>query len=375
MQFIDLKAQYNALRKQIDKSIKDVLQRGEYILGPQVQELEHKLKTYVGRKYCVTCANGTDALQIVLMAWGVQKGDAVFIPSFTFMATAEVVSLQGATPVFVDIDADTFNINPISLEKAINKVIEDKNLNAKAIIAVDLFGLPADYEKIIPIAKKYGLLLLEDGAQGFGGTQHSKKACSFGDASTTSFFPAKPLGCYGDGGAIFTDDQELYETIISVRTHGKDAEKYNNVRVGINSRLDTLQAAILLVKLKAFEEYELRERQKVASIYTEQLKDIIKTPIVPKGYTSSWAQYTLFLKDKCQRDNLQEKLKERDIPAMIYYPKPIHKQKVYSDLKYEDEDLQFSQIAAYCVLSIPMHPYLHKDTIEFICNTIRLSLL
>ena len=251
MEFIDLHAQYLQLRDEINSNIQKVLDHGKYIMGPEVFELEEQLAEYVGVKHCITCANGTDALQMVLMAWDIKAGDAVFVPSFTFMSTAEVVSLQGATPVFTDIDIKTFNMSAENLEEQIKKVLEKGKLTPKAIIPVDLFGQPADYEQIGQIAQKYNLLVLEDAAQGFGGNINGKMACSFGDAATTSFFPAKPLGCYGDGGAVFTDSDELANLLKSIRIHGKGTEKYDNVRIGLNSRLDTIQAAILLPKLKA----------------------------------------------------------------------------------------------------------------------------
>jgi dTDP-4-amino-4,6-dideoxygalactose transaminase len=287
------------------------------------------------------------------------------------MSTAEVVSLRGATPVFVDIDIDTFNIDINSLEEAIKSVISKGELVPRAIIPVDLFGLPADYDKLIPLAKKYGLLVLEDGAQGFGGMLNGQKACSFGEASTTSFFPSKPLGCYGDGGAIFTDDEELYAILSSIRVHGKGKDKYDNVRVGLNSRLDTLQAAILLPKLKALREYELAARQKWGELYTSLLEDVVKVPAIPAGYTSSYAQYTILLESENQRDSLQNKLKENAIPSMVYYPKPLHLQTVYKNLGYAEGNLPQSERASKCVLSLPMHPYLDETMIEQVCNKIK----
>ncbi|MCL2312845.1 MAG: DegT/DnrJ/EryC1/StrS family aminotransferase, partial [Firmicutes bacterium] len=322
--------------------------------------------------YCVTCANGTDAMAMVLMAWDIKEDDAVFVPSFTFMSTAEVVSLRGATPVFVDIDIDTFNIDVNSLEDAIKCVIAEGKLKPKAVIPVDLFGLPADYDKLVPLAKKYNLLILEDGAQGFGGTINGKKVCSFGEASTTSFFPAKPLGCYGDGGAIFTDDEELYSVLTSIRVHGKGEYKYDNVRVGLNSRLDTIQAAILLPKFKAFKEYELADRQKWGGVYKSLLQNIVKTPTIPKGYTSSFAQYTIMLANEKQRDILQKKLKENGIPSMVYYPKPLHMQSVYKNLGFEYVCLPQSEMASKCVLSLPMHPYLDAEAVNNIYNITRI---
>lgn len=370
MEFIDLKAQYEILKEKINVNIDKVLNDGKYIMGEEVKKLEEKLAEYVGVKYCATCANGTDALTIALKAFDIKEGDAVFVPSFTFYSSAEVISLEKAMPIFIDSDPRTFNMDADKLEKTIIKVINDGNLTPKAIIAVDLFGQPADYIKIREIADKYKLKLIEDGAQGFGGEINGKKACSFGNISTTSFFPAKPLGCYGDGGAIFTDNEELYNKILSIRVHGKGSFKYDNVRVGLNSRLDTIQAAILLPKLEAFESYELESRNKFANMYTEKLRGIVETPYVPEGYISSWAQYTLILKSEEERNKLQNTLKEKGIPTNIYYPTPLHRQTVYKDYNYNLEDLKISESLSKTVLSLPMHPYMTKEAIEKICKTI-----
>src|SRR5690554_6726680 len=285
MQFRDLKAQYKRYEKEINAAIQEVIDSAAFIGGKAVGELETRLADYVGVKHCITCANGTEAMTLVMMAWGIKEGDAVFVPDFTFFSTGEIVSFRGATPVFVDVDKDTFNIDANKLEEAIKRVLDEGKLTPKVIIPVDLFGLPANYSEIEKIAKKYDLLVLEDGAQGFGGSINGKKACSFGNAATTSFFPAKPLGCYGDGGAIFTDDDELAATLRSIRAHGRSPEdKYDNQTLGLNSRLDTLQAAILLTKLEAFIEYELDAVNRVADVYTENLSDIVQTPVVPEGY-------------------------------------------------------------------------------------------
>lgn len=367
MEFIDLKAQYNTLKEKIDSNIQKVLDIGKYIMGPEVQILEEELCKYTGRRYCATCANGTDALTIALKVLNIKQGDAVFVPSFTFYSSSEVISLEGATPIFVDVDERTFNIDTEKLEKNIICVINGKKLTPKAIIAVDLFGQPANFEEINRIAKKYNLYVIEDGAQGFGGRINDKKACSFGDISTTSFFPAKPLGCYGDGGAIFTDSEEYYNKILSLRVHGKGAYKYDNVRVGLNSRLDTIQASILLPKLEAFKEYEFDKRNEFANMYTEKLKDIVKTPFVPNGYMSSWAQYTIILETKKKRDYIQEKLKSVGIPTMVYYPIPLHKQIVYQDYNFNLDDLKVSENLSDCVLSLPMHPYMTEEQINQIC--------
>lgn len=370
MEFIDLKAQYEVLKEKINANIQEVLDDGHYIMGKEVKELEEKLAKYVGRKYCATCANGTDALTIAMKVLDIKVGDAVFVPTFTFYSTAEIVSLEGATPIFVDVDERTFNIDVKKLEKAIEKVIKENKFTPKAIIPVDLFGQPANFIEIEKIAKKYNLYIIEDGAQGFGGEINSKKACSFGNISTTSFFPAKPLGCYGDGGAVFTDDEEMYKKILSIRVHGKGSFKYDNIRVGMNSRLDTIQAAILLPKLEVFEEYELERRNKFAKLYTEKLKDIVKTPVVPEGYLSSWAQYTLILETEEEREYVKEKLNENGIPTMVYYPIPLHKQIVYKEYNFNLEDLKVAENLAKCVLSLPMHPYMTEDQVEKICKLV-----
>ncbi len=370
MEFRDLKKQYKVLKNDIDQAMLEVSASGAFIMGKPVKEIEQQLAEYVGVKHCVSCANGTDALTLALKTWGIKAGDAVFVPDFTFFASAEVVSLEGATPVFVDVDADTFNISPASLERSIEKTIQQGKLRPKVIITVDLFGLPADYSAIRKIADKYHLLILEDGAQGFGGEINGKKACSFGDISTTSFFPAKPLGCYGDGGAVFTDNDEWASLMDSLRVHGKGSFKYDNVRIGMNSRLDTLQAAILKVKFDAFKRYELNDINKVADFYTEKLKDLVKTPFIPKGYLSSWAQYTIQLQDEKQRDGLQAYLKEQGIPTMVYYPKPMHEQTAYLDLGYLSGDFPVTESLCRRVLSLPMHPYLSMEEINKVCQTI-----
>lgn len=352
--FIDLKAQYNALKEQIDLRIHKVLDHGQYIMGPEVKELEAALSDYVGVKHTISCANGTDALSLALMALGINEGDAVFCPTFTFFATAEVVAYAKATPVFVDSDTDTFNLCPIDLEKRIQSVIKDGQLTPKAIIAVDLFGLPADYEAISKIAQKYGLRVIEDAAQGFGGEINGKRAGSFADIATTSFFPAKPLGCYGDGGALFTNDDELAALIRSLRIHGKGADKYDNVRIGMNSRLDTIQAAVLLEKLKAFPS-ELVNRNKAAQKYNDDLSNLFKVPTVPNGYLSSWAQYTIITQD---RDKTIEYFKEQGIPSMVYYRECLHLQTAFDYLGYAEGDFPVAELLSKQVLSLPMHGYL-----------------
>ena len=374
MQFRDLAKQYQVLKSDIDQAMLSVAAGAHYIMGPQVKELEEQLAEYVGVKHSLTCANGTDALTLALKAWGIGPGDAVFVPDFTFFASAEVVALEGATPVFVDVDDTTFNIDVQSLEAAIQKVLADGQLTPKVIVAVDLFGLPADYPKVKAIAQKYNLLILEDGAQGFGGSIDGQKACSFGDISTTSFFPAKPLGCYGDGGAVFTDNDEWAQLMNSYRVHGKGTDKYDNVRIGMNSRLDTLQAAILQVKLRAFDK-EVEQVNEAARHYTELLKDHVKTPAIPEGFGSSWAQYTIQLSNEGQRNQLQQTLKEAGIPSMVYYPKPMHQQTAFKNiLQPADCNCEVAEKLCKTVLSLPMHPYIEPSTIEQICSTLIESL-
>lgn len=371
MQFRDLKKQYEVLRPEIDAGIQEVIDSTAFILGKPVAELESKLAEYVGRKHCVACGNGTDALVLALRAHDVGPGDAVFVADFTYIASASCAELVGATPVFADIDLATFNIDPVSLEAAIERTLKEGKLTPKVIIPVDLFGLPADFEAIQKVADKYGLLVLEDAAQGFGGNINGKIACSFGDISATSFFPAKPLGCYGDGGAVFTDDDVIAERLRSIRAGGKSPQdKYDNREVGTNSRLDTIQAAILLPKFKAFVDYELEDVNKVAGWYTERLKDEVVTPYVPEGYYSSWAQYTIRLKDMAERDAMQLKLKEAGIPSMIYYPRGMHQQQVFSYMNLSEALYPNATEATKTVLSLPMHPYLDEETVDEICKVI-----
>ena len=387
MEFRDLKKQYQTLKGDIDRAMADVAASGAYIMGTAVKELEQELAAYVGVKHCIACANGTDALTMALKALGVGKGDAVFVPDFTFFATAEVVALEGATPVFVDVDPRTFNMDPKSLDDAIRSVHDHMTLRPKAVIAVDLFGQPANYPELRAITKREGMFLIEDGAQGFGGSIRLpkpsgegfvvKRACSFGDISTTSFFPAKPLGCYGDGGAVFTDNDEWAALVESYRVHGKGSHKYDNVRIGLNSRLDTLQAAILLIKLKAFKEHELADVNRVAEYYSQLLEGMTKflkkeiriaTPFVPDGYGSSWAQYTIQLsvpsgEGTFNREALQAKLKAKGIPTMVYYPTPMSAQTAFKE--YHSFALTpNAERLAKSVLSLPMHPYLTREEVR-----------
>ena len=371
MEFRDLKKQYEMIEDEIREGMKTVIRDCNFISGRQVDVLEGKLAEYVGAKHCITCANGTDALSLALMAWKIGEGDAVFVPDFTFFSSGEVVSYAGATPVFVDIDKDTFNISVDSLENAIQCVIEDGYLTPKVIIAVDLFGQPADYPSIRKIAEKYNLMILEDGAQGFGGEIEGQKACSFGNISTTSFFPAKPLGCYGDGGAVFTDNDDIEKYLRSIRIHGKGSCKYDNIRIGMNSRLDTLQAAILLPKLKAFEKYELEKINQAAAQYTEILKDVVKTPFIKEGFYSSWAQYSVLLPENIQREELQQNLKRDDIPTMVYYPKPMHEQKAFLDNYLVFDELSNTKEICRRILSLPIHPYMEREDVEYVAECLK----
>lgn len=375
MQFRDLSAQYAALKGGIDAGIARVLEHGRYIGGPEVAELEGRLAEYVGAKHCITCANGTDALQLALMAWGVGPGDAVFVPDFTFFASGEAPALLGATPVFVDVDETTFNMDFVSLEKAVRFVEEQTDLVPKAVVAVDLYGLPADYPAIREVCERRGMLLLEDGAQGFGGSIGGKMACSFGDISTTSFFPAKPLGCYGDGGAVFTDSDEWAALVRSYAVHGKGSMKYDNVRVGVNSRLDTLQAAVLLVKLEAFERCELDAVGEAAALYDGMLAESgLVLPTVPEICRSSWAQYTVQLPDGCDRDALQTRLKGQGTPTMVYYPKPMHEQRAFEGAHLCPDGCPVTKRLCKTVLSLPMGPYVKSDEVNIVAKALKAEL-
>ena len=365
MEFRDLVRQHDSLRDEIDPALSRVLESGRFIGGPEVFSLEAELADYVGVRHCITCANGTDALQLALMAWGIGPGDVVIVPDFTFFSSGEVVSAVGATPVFADVLEDTFNIDPAQIAAAC-ALARENGLVPRVVVAVDLFGLPANYPEIREVCKSEGLLLLEDGAQGFGGAMGERRACSFGDISTTSFFPAKPLGCYGDGGAVFTDNDEWAELIRSYAVHGRGSMKYDNVRVGMNSRLDAVQAAILRVKLKAFAEHEVDDVNERAALYDELLVDApMKLPRVPDGFLSSWAQYTVILPEDVDRDALQTHLKERGVPTMVYYPKPMHRQRAFEGGCL---GLPCPVTESLCekVLSLPMGPYLEAGDIRYV---------
>lgn len=362
--FIDLNAQQRLIRPKLDAAISKVLDHGQYIMGPEVKEFESQLRKFVDVRHAITCANGTDALSIVLMAWGVGVNDAVFIPSFTYVASAESPAQLGATPFFVDVLPDSFNIDPDSLILAISEARE-LGLNPKAIVAVDLFGQPADIDAVTEIAEKQGIKVLVDGAQSFGGTLDGRNVGSMGHATTTSFFPAKPLGCYGDGGAIFTNSDEDAELISSIRLHGKGSQKYDNVRVGMNSRLDTIQAAILMAKLELFPT-ELKQRQKISQIYNALLSDWVEVPILPDGVTSAWAQYTIQVDN---RDAVQAALKAKNIPSIIYYPIPLHLQDGYMQFPRVSSGLSISERLSKRVLSLPMYPYMAEEIVNEIASS------
>ena len=365
--FIDLHAQQSRIRPSVEERIKKVLDHGKYIMGPEVKELEQRLAEFVGVKHCVTCASGTDALLMPLMAYEIGPGDAVFTTPFTFISTAEVITLLGATPVFVDIDRQTYNIDAAKLRDAVKKVTAQERLNPKGIIPVDLFGQPADYEEIEHIAADFDLFVIEDAAQAFGAIYKNKHACSFGDVASTSFFPAKPFGCYGDGGAVFCDDDQMDERLRSIRVHGQGSDKYDNIRIGINGRFDTIQAAVLLAKLEIFED-EIQLRDQVAKRYSEKLAGSVVTPMVKADRTSVWAQYSLLTEN---RDKLLEALKSSRIPTAIYYPKPLHLQEAYRSLGYRRGDFPVSEKIADQIFSIPMHPYLSEEDQDFIVEAIK----
>jgi UDP-2-acetamido-2-deoxy-ribo-hexuluronate aminotransferase len=372
IQFIDLKAQQQEIYPYLMERIQKVLANGQYIMGPEVKELEERLACYVGVKHAISCSSGTDALLMPLMAYDVGPGDAIFTSPFTFIATAEVIQLLGATPVFVDIDPKTFNIDPAALPHAVTTLKQNPktaHLKPKGIIPVDLFGQPADYDRINALAKQHGLFVLEDAAQSFGATYKGRRAGSLAAVAATSFFPAKPLGGYGDGGAIFTDDGELAAILRSIRVHGQGTHKYDNVRIGINGRLDTLQAAILLAKLEVFDQ-EVAARQEVARRYNEALKDVVEVPAVALGCTSVWAQYSV-LSDR--RDQLQKKLKDAAIPTAIYYPLPLHQQGAFAHLGHKPGDFPISEKVAERIFSLPMHPYLKAEEQEKIASILSFS--
>lgn len=370
MEFRDLRRQYELNKDSIDKAIADVLESTHFIHGSQVGALEEELAEYVGARHCVTCANGTDALQLALMVWGIGEGDAVFVPDFTFFSSAEVVAAVGATPIFVDVDEDTFNMDSGRLLHCIESILKEGRYTPRAIVAVDLFGQAADYAEIRKIADRFGLFILEDAAQGFGGSIGTKKNCTFGDISTTSFFPAKPLGCYGDGGAIFTDRDEWALLLRSLTVHGKGKYKYDNVRIGMNSRLDTIQASILLAKLPVFIHRELEESNRLAEFYTKQLEGTVKVPDIKEGFYSSWAQYTIQLKAGQDRQKLQEYLKAQGIPTAVYYPKPMHRQTAFLGSDCVEEEYPVTNRICESVLSLPFHSYMKREEAEMVVDKV-----
>lgn len=388
MQFIDLAAQQQRIRQSLEARIQAVMEHGKFIMGQEVTELEEQLAAYVSARHCISCSSGTDALFMTLMAWGVKPGDAVFVPVFSFFATAEVVALLGATPVMVDIDPLAFNMDPQALQKAIAAVraqdpalyplpavARTEKLTPRAIIPVDLFGQAADYDAILAIAKAGGLAVLEDAAQSFGASYEGKKTCGLGcDAAATSFFPNKPLGCYGDGGAVFTNDDALAEILRSIRVHGKGQGKYDNIRIGINARLDTMQAAILLAKLEIFPS-EIAARQQVAQLYAARLADIdgLRTPTVLPGRKSVWAQYCITV-EHGKRDAVRAFLQDRDIPSMVYYPTPMHMLGAFSGAGYKPEDMPNALAASRSILALPFHPYMTEEQVATVAKAVKEAL-
>jgi len=366
MQFIDLAAQQKRIRGAIEAGFRKILDHGQYILGPEIGELENVLAAYTGAPYAVSVASGTDALLMPLMVEEVGPGDAVFTTTFTFIATAEVIQLLGATPVFVDIDPETFNIDPVQLEAAIRRVQAEKKLTPRGIIPVDLFGQPASYPSIQAIADRHGLFVLEDAAQSFGASQRGKRAGTLARIAATSFFPAKPLGCYGDGGMVFTDSKAMHEQLLSIRVHGQGADKYTNVRVGINGRMDSLQAAVLLAKMTVFPE-EMALRQEVASRYDRLLAGAVKVPRILEENVSAWAQYSVL---HPRRDEVIRKLRAEGIPTAIYYPIPLHLQQAFTHLGYGKSDFPVAEKVAGEIFSLPMHPYLPPRDQERIASII-----
>lgn len=369
MEFRDLKKQYQLHRQAIDAAVQTVIGETRFIGGPQVGQLEERLAAFAGVKHCIACGNGTDALQLALMAWGIGAGDAVFVPDFTFFSSGEVVPLMGGTPVFVDVDPRTFNIDSESLERATDYVAKHTQLRPRAVVVVDLFGQPAEYDKIRKITDRYDMLLLEDAAQSFGGGLGGRRTCSFGDISTTSFFPSKPLGCYGDGGAVFTDNDEWADRLKSLHVHGKGGDKYDNVRIGMNSRLDTLQAAVLLAKLDFLEE-ELAACERVAHRYTELLKDAVQTPCILENRQSAWAQYTICLEGTKEREQVVLRMKEAGIPSAVYYKKPMHRQEAFWGRQVEAVSCAVAEELSRKCLSLPFHPYMEEEQIKAVCESV-----
>lgn len=369
MEFIDLKSQYFKYKKEIDESIFKVLGNADYILGEEVEQFEKEIAEYVGRKYAVACSDGTSALQLIYMAYNIGEGDAVFCPDMTFIASVEPACLLGATPVFCDIDGESYNISVDCLEKQIKKVISDGKLKPRAIVAVDFIGNPIDYHALKSIAEKYDLLLIEDAAQGIGAVYNGKKCGTLGDISATSFFPSKPLGCYGDGGAVFTDDENIYKLLKSIRVHGKGKTKYDNIHIGVNSRLDTIQAAILRVKLKYLDR-EIEKRQEIAKEYSSKLEEYVKVPVINHNNISAYAQYVIVLESMKQRNELMEYLKGKNIPTIQYYPNPLHKLPVFSNVNCYGETYECSSWYGECSLGIPFSAFLKSEDQKYIIKSI-----
>lgn len=369
MEFIDLKSQYFKYKKEIDESIFKVLGNADYILGEEVEQFEKEIAEYVGRKYAVACSDGTSALQLIYMAYNIGEGDAVFCPDMTFIASVEPACLLGATPVFCDIDGESYNISVDCLEKQIKKVISDGKLKPRAIVAVDFIGNPIDYHALKSIAEKYDLLLIEDAAQGIGAVYNGKKCGTLGDISATSFFPSKPLGCYGDGGAVFTDDENIYKLLKSIRVHGKGKTKYDNIHIGVNSRLDTIQAAILRVKLKYLDR-EIEKRQEIAKEYSSKLEEYVKVPVINHNNISAYAQYVIVLESMKQRNELMEYLKGKNIPTIQYYPNPLHKLPVFSNVNCYGETYECSSWYGECSLGIPFSAFLKSEDQQYIIKSI-----
>ena len=368
MEFNDLTRQYKIIKKEVDEHISEIISESRFLNGREIKELEKKLAEYVGKKYCITCGSGTDALMLSFLAYGVSKGDAIFCPDMTYIASVDPGCIIGATPVFVDIDRKTYNIDPEKLEEAILEVKKEGKLKPKAVVAVDFLGNPAELDKIEEICRKYGVILIEDAAQSFGSVYKGKKCGSFGEIACTSFFPTKPLGCYGDGGAVFTDDEEIAELIESYKAHGKGKEKYDNIRIGIGSRINTIQAAVLLHKLNLFEK-ELKSRKKKAEIYDKELGDLFETQKIQDESVSAYAQYVILAKNKNERDIIVKTMRDNDIPAMIYYPKGMHKMKVFEE--YSEGDFSNSDRYAECNICIPFSPYLREDEQELVIKVIK----
>ncbi len=368
IEFIDLGAQRRRIGARMDEAVLHVLHHGRYVMGPEVAELERRLAEFCGARHALSCANGTDALGLGLMLKGVKPGDAVLCPAFTFAATAEVVAWFGATPVFVDVHEDTFNMDPTSLEAAV-RTARALDLDPVGVIAVDLFGLPADYDALLAVADEHGLWVMCDAAQSFGAAYKGRKVGAIGDLTTTSFFPAKPLGCYGDGGAVFVERDADLEVLQSLRVHGQGADKYDNVRIGLNARLDTIQAAVLIEKLAVFAD-EIEARNRIAARYNEMLGDVVTVPRVPEGLVSVWAQYTVRLGDR-DRDAVAARLRAAGIPTAIYYPKPLHRQTAYRDFPVAGNGLPVSERLAADVISLPMHAYLDEALQDRIVEAFR----